>query len=221
MNKWTFREDKFQFLDYFYKFRKNNEVWLINPENGTRKAVKNNGEIEGLEILFPNGEGNIVEIETPYKFNKTQIRLTGSNGKIYIKRNCSMYNQFINIGSNGKCEIGENFYSTQNGRFYVGSSNLQIGHNCLFSREICIYCDDGHKILDNKKKSVINTQKNGVVLQNNIWVGDSVFLLKGTKLASNTVIGARTLISKEFTEENTLIYGTPARVQKSGINWVK
>lgn len=205
----------------FYKFKKNNEVWFVNTETGIKKLIRNNGEIEGLEILFPNGEGNIVEIEVPYKFYRTQIRLTGSNGRLKIKKNCSMFNQFINIGNNGFCEIDENFYSTQNCRFYVGASSLKIGKNCLFSRNITIYCDDGHDIIDNANNLIINRQKEGVFVGDKVWLGDSVFLLKGTMLSNNTVVGARTLVSKEFTDTNTLIYGTPARVQSTNINWEK
>ena len=41
-------------------------------------------------------------------------------------------------------------------------------------------------------------------------------ILKGSKIPSNSMIGACSLVNKEFTEENTVIAGSPAKIIKNG-----
>ena len=43
--------------------------------------------------------------------------------------------------------------------------------------------------------------------------------MKGAKIPNNCIVGANSLVNKEFFEENCLIAGTPAKIIKKGVNW--
>ncbi len=46
-----------------------------------------------------------------------------------------------------------------------------------------------------------------------------ITILKRTNLPDGTIVAANSLINKEFSEQNTLIGGVPAKVLKSNVKW--
>jgi acetyltransferase-like isoleucine patch superfamily enzyme len=43
--------------------------------------------------------------------------------------------------------------------------------------------------------------------------------MKNAGLPDNTIVAAKSVVSKKFTESNTVVGGNPARVVKTGVNW--
>jgi len=99
------------------------------------------------------------------------------------------------------------------------NGSLIIGDDCLFSTGILIRLDDGHTIFDKDTKSVINKQKNPLVIGNRCWIGEGVRINKNARIPSDSVIGNGSVVSSKFTEEFTAIAGNPAKVVKTGIGW--
>lgn len=51
----------------------------------------------------------------------------------------------------------------------------------------------------------------------NVWMGCHTVVTKGTQLASNTTVGAGSVVHGVFEEECTVVAGNPARVCKRGV----
>ena len=46
-----------------------------------------------------------------------------------------------------------------------------------------------------------------------------VTVLKGSEVPNNTTVAFRAIVTKKFTEENTILAGAPAKVVKNNVNW--
>lgn len=111
--------------------------------------------------------------------------------------------------------------SIESCRFAMANeSNLSItiGEDCMLSSNIVFRATDGHAIFELNDKKVINSTK-PIVIGNHVWVGSGVLIMKGTKVLNNSVIGTKSLVTKEFSEGNVVIAGTPAKIVKRYINW--
>lgn len=57
-----------------------------------------------------------------------------------------------------------------------------------------------------------------VFIGSHCWIGLRCLILKGTKLADNTIVGANSLLNKDFYEPNSIIVGNPAHIVNSNVN---
>lgn len=58
-----------------------------------------------------------------------------------------------------------------------------------------------------------------IVLNDNLWIGNRVTIMRGTVLPSNTTVASNSLLNKDYTEygENILLGGMPAKLLKKNI----
>ena len=64
----------------------------------------------------------------------------------------------------------------------------------------------------------INEPKD-IVIGNHVWIGKRVQCLKGTVISDNSIVGAGSLVTKEFCESNVIVAGNVAKVIKKGVSW--
>lgn len=115
----------------------------------------------------------------------------------------------------GRLTIGDNFSCSGLTKIDAKSissfgDDVLIGHCCIFID------DDGHTII--KDGEIINASK-GYHIGNHVWFGRECLILKGTTTADNIVFGARSIVSGNITEENTIVVGAPAKIVKRNISW--
>ena len=192
-----------------------NKIYLI--DNFGNKTPATN--IPGLDIKF-NGINSIVEIgaDPIPKFSNCCIRCYDNT---YTSIGSSKYTiRNLDIGLNGKLIIGENF--SVNGASFIiterPEQTLKIGNDCMFSREILIRTSDAHSLYCNDKKELLNPDNN-IEIGDHVWIGQKATILKNTKIANNSVVGACSIVNKEFNEQNVIIAGNPAKIVKHNINW--
>jgi len=77
---------------------------------------------------------------------------------------------------------------------------------------------DFHKIKKLNEDNFRNKLEN-IDIGNNVWIGCRNTILKGSRIKDNSVIGANSLINKEFEKENVLIAGNPAKIVRENIRW--
>lgn len=184
------------------------------------------------------GEDNIIEFPSDCGslIDKISICINGSNNHIIIKSpNCFIgrlniaVGYFINpnnkwhiymkekVSNNTKMILGGN--STLNsGEILLpeNGTNLTIGDECMLSNNLNLYASDFHAIVDNN--CVLN-RGNNIVIGDHCWIGKNVFICKNTKIPSNSIVGACSVVTKRFDEENIIIAGNPAKIVKRNINW--
>ena len=59
-----------------------------------------------------------------------------------------------------------------------------------------------------------------IKIGNHVWICSKVDILKGAGCGDNCVIGYRSLLTKQFDQNNVLIAGHPAKVIKENVEWI-
>ena len=202
---------------FSHKCPTNNLVVLIDNEGN--KTI--NPKIPGLNVIF-YGEYNIVKIHAPHtNFSNFNIVLYGKS-KVEImqsKNPTPIENTKIDSLYNSRTFIDEDF-SCGGAHIVVDyGTKLTIGKDCMFSTSIAIRTTDGHVIYDNKNKKVISPKN--VTIGNHVWIGADSKIMKGSVIPDGCIVGMNSTVTKAFTQKNSTIVGTPARVAKENISWIR
>ena len=197
------------------KKRRTNTIVLIKS-NGKKVY---NPKIKNLEINF-SGSNNYVEIHEPFIIEDKVLITGNSENRIIINSNNQHRYTKIIMGSKNTLLIGKN--TTTVGlaihMFSGQEKKVTIGDDCMFAWDVMIRTTDAHTVYDIKTKKAINIPKD-VTIGNHVWITAHSTVLKGSKIASNCMVGTGSIINKEFLEENCMLAGSPAKVIKRGINW--
>lgn len=186
------------FLNLF--LRHNNLLWTII-----------NARIKGNKLVFGR---NVI-------FRYCKFEIYGTGNQIIIGDNCRLSGLRVYMCSGqNKLVIGKNTIvnasKEQRTSFNPCEGGIFIGSNCLFSNNIELHTTDYHKIL------VSGQRKNGpkdICIGSHCWIGLQTLVLKGTGLADNCVVGAKSLLNKKYNEPNSVIVGNPAHIVKAHIGW--
>ena len=200
-----------------FKFLRN-KIYKID-KNGNKKRVF---FICGIHFSF-KGKNSVVEIHEPVaKFDRCRI-VCGNN--CFVSIDTSSYrikklNLLIN-GENSSVKIGKNF-SLQNSCEIITrpekNLSLTIGDDCQFGSKIIIRATDGHKIINLEDETVLNKGKD-VVIGNHCWVASDVRILKGSIIASGSVVGMSSVVAGKCDTPNSVYAGNPAKLKKTNITW--
>jgi Acetyltransferase (isoleucine patch superfamily) len=89
---------------------------------------------------------------------------------------------------------------------------VTIGKNCLISWDVTIVDSDIHHLAHQQ----YNAGK--ICIEDNVWIGHGVSILKNVTIGEGSVIGAKSVVTKSI-PPRSLAVGNPARVIKSNIEW--
>ncbi|MEI8622622.1 hypothetical protein P4S66_18285 [Pseudoalteromonas sp. B129b] len=200
-------------------------------------------DIEGLKIE-DSGENNTITVEEGSIFKGCRIILKGNDNNIYLGKALLYKSLVLNLkGNNKRFEVkasskninnlkftsirGNNQVFTIGENFSCGGIEVQmndgdetftIGNNGLFSWGIKVRTSDGHSVVDLATNTAINLPKN-VHIADRVWVGEDVSFLKGSKIATDSVVGSHAVVTKAFEQGNCVIAGFPASIVKENIKW--
>jgi acetyltransferase-like isoleucine patch superfamily enzyme len=85
-----------------------------------------------------------------------------------------------------------------------------LGKNCMMASNSYITDADWHDIYN---RSSAPGGSGSVVLEDNVWLGDSVIVTKGVRIGCNSVAGAGAVVADDV-PPNVVVAGNPARVVK-------
>ena len=105
----------------------------------------------------------------------------------------------------GDIEIGD-YTIVLPGVRIASALSIKIGKNCMFANNAYVSDADWHDVYD-------RTEAPGavapVVLEDNVWIGDSAIVCKGVTIGENSVIGAGAVVSRDI-PKNSIAVGNPA-----------
>lgn len=90
------------------------------------------------------------------------------------------------------------------------AASVQIGDNCMLAANVYVSDSDWHYIY-NRIRPFRCTRP--VILQNNVWLGEGVMVLKGVTIGENSVIGAGAVVTRDI-PPNVVAAGNPAKIIK-------
>lgn len=204
----------------------NNKI-IIVEEDGTEQELAPGNVLPGLEILI-YGSNNIIKIHKPFYSSNSTIQIGNfpdiHNDGAYIEINST--SQFISnkilaaYGKNQKLYIGSGTTMRFARIVMSESSDIYIGNDCMFANDVTIHGADGHTIFDINTGKIYNATLHQVRINNHCWLCSSCLILKGAVIPKNSIVAARSTVTKSFDgEENILIAGNPAVIKKREINW--
>ena len=210
-----------EFLPLFEILRNkilNNQIIIIDSKNRKRKIYRFNG----LKVDF-RGKNSKVIIHSPAIFTNSLIEV-GNNCHIEIQNSIHRINNLVIITANkSEIYIGNNFSCVGckiENRDEAGKI-VSIGDDCMFSYDIIFRTSDGHAIYDLENNRYINTPQKGIEIGNHVWIGMGVSILKDVSICDNTIIGAKSLVTKGNTHKTTILAGTPAKTLKQNVGWTR
>lgn len=181
--------------------------------------------------------GNCLILNDKSYLDNIEITIKGKNNRVIIGKNTKITGK-IEVKSNGSLiEIGD--YSNIDSEIIVFSGDkniisigksvkiyegklsscydnnfIKIGNGCLISNSI-IRNNDAHKIY--KNEILINRGK-GIIIKDRVWLAANTVVLKGVTINSGNVIGIGSIVTKDITNENSIIV-KGERVVEENIRW--
>lgn len=191
---------------------KDNQMQLAgNYLKHSRIVIRGNGN----QIIFKGGGNNFL--------NHCTLKIYGNNNRIVLS---GERNSLLGV---------EIWIEDDGNRFEAGSRNvilhgthlaltegceIRFGDDNLFSSYCVFRTGDSHSILSAITGERINPARS-IRVADRVWGGARTTLLKGASVAADSIIATGSVVTKTFEESNVLIGGTPARVLKQQVKWLK
>jgi acetyltransferase-like isoleucine patch superfamily enzyme len=124
-----------------------------------------------------------------------RVRLDGRHVPIHLA-----------TGPKGRLTIGDNVFI--NGGSSIGAtSEVCIGNGCAIGNYTLIMDSDFHRVDDHSKPAVPEP----VVLEDDVWLGVRVTVLKGVRIGKGAVVAAGAVVTKDV-PARALVGGVPAKL---------
>ena len=134
-------------------------------------------------------------------------------------------NSQITLSNNSYFDKGTLLRLTDNAKFTIGKNSgfnsycvitcqdsITIGDNVMFGPFVTIHDHDHvYKTKELMKKSGYVTAP--IVIEDNVWIGGNVVILKGVRIGTGSVIAAGTIVNKDV-PPNTVVYNKKEVVYK-------
>lgn len=139
-------------------------------------------------------------------------------GEIIFKGTCICAEGWNICVEGGKLTFGSNFFANRNLQIEC-EKDISFGDDVLVGWNVRIRDTDGHAVIcDNIYKDF----RKEIIIHDHVWISSDSTILKGSKIEENSVVACNStvcgLVSKE---KNCLIAGTPSKVKKQNIQWIK
>ena len=168
-----------------------------------------NLSICGKVYFRPNGKGTIK---------------LGDNVSItarFLSNNVGITNPaFLECSEAGKIEIGNNSGLTS--PIISSKISIKIGDYVNIGGNVRIFDHDFHSLnyLDRRDadRDLENVKKEKVIIEDDVFIGTNVIILKGVHIGARSIIAAGSVVSLKNIPHDSLVAGNPAKIIKSDIN---
>lgn len=210
-------------------------VWF----KGYHNTVTLGENVKAQNVIIKCGYGGQVTIGDNCILKNTLI-IAGQKSSVFIGNACSFgdgckIRSYGSIEIGAACSVGENTELLAYDKIVIGkkssivkdgfifadnASPVEIGEDCMMSWPVHIRSNNSHAIIDLENKMNLCTEKvHFVKIGNHVWLGENVTILGGSRLEEGSIIGAGSLVNKEFQEKNVIIAGVPAKIVKEHCTW--
>ena len=102
------------------------------------------------------------------------------------------------------------------GTTIAAAKSVKIGNNCLIGANVTITDYDFHSVEPEGRRYNTNAEDIGcssVIIEDNVWLGMNVIVLKGVKIGQNSIVAAGSVVTKSI-PSNCIAGGNPAKILK-------
>ncbi|MDD5202676.1 MAG: acyltransferase [Sulfurimonas sp.] len=168
-------------------------VFILGNNN---KVLINNGNISNLSVSI-EGDNHFLHINQSRTIRNSKIIMLDNATEIYIGEMTGIAGARIVIA-------GEKNY-------------IKIGKNSMISDNVEIWATDSHSIIDKDSSKRLNADK-PIEIEDHVWIGSGVKILKGVIIKQNSIVGMGSLVVSDV-DENVISAGLPSRTLRTNVNW--
>jgi len=141
-----------------------------------------------------------------------------NNSLVFVGDNAGLYwgGARIEISNDSVCYIGNNTTFERVCMNAFESKHIIIGNDCMFSWDIWLDTNDHHMIFNDNYER-INIAKS-IYLGDHIWFARELAILKGSFIASGSILGAKS-VNSGIKFSNTIYAGNPSKLIKENSFW--
>lgn len=139
-----------------------------------------------------------------------RLKNIDQNSKIWIRDGANIDRGVdIKAQESGKIEIGENTFIGP----YVcfAGESIKVGKDCLIASHSVIYAINHNFADPTRKIKEQGVSYEGIVIEDDCWLGSGVRVLDGVTIGQGSVIGAGAVVTK-YIPPYSVAVGVPARV---------
>ncbi|WP_406249167.1 hypothetical protein ACI7YT_03840 [Microbacterium sp. M] len=203
-----------------------NEIWY-----GSSRVLSSSDLPDGVVINFhARSSGNSVHLAEGARYHNVVVDLGSAIdcvitiGKIRVQFGGVRISFVSNAGrcSTGTfVKIGDD--CVFNGAMHIigpltAEVGVSIGRDCLFASGISVRGSSHHGLWDLETGSLLNPEV-GIDIGDHVWIGDQAVVLNKARIPNGSVVAARSIVNKPFTEAHSLLAGAPAAARRSGVDW--
>lgn len=167
------------------------------------------------------GAGNTVNILDGAVLHNVTITIRGSKNTITIGPHARMRDGHIWAEGDGcAIEIGEatTFEPGVKLAAVEDGSRITIGRDSMFSEDVQVRTSDSHGIWAD---GVRTNPARDVTIGAHVWVGNGAFVLKGVRIPNDSIVGARSVVTRGTDEPRVVLAGFPAQIVRTGASWTR
>ena len=125
----------------------------------------------------------------------------------------------INVNAGAKLSLGSGY---MNHDCVIDCfSFITIGHGVVISERVVIRDSDNHAIISTENGELKSDEKPAaapIVIQDHVWLGMNVVVLKGVTIGEGAIVAAGSVVTKDV-PPHCLVAGVPAKVVKTEVTW--
>ncbi len=117
----------------------------------------------------------------------------------------------LSAGENGLLEIGKSTFINY-GCSISADKLIRIGAECNIGTHVMMMDNDFHRLEPDRRNE--KPESSPIILEDNVWLGGRVIVLRGVTIGRDSVIGAGSIVTKDI-PPRSVAAGIPAKVIKS------
>ena len=157
----------------------------------------------------------MVKISFPYLNSPVTSTIFKTGGKILVEGRATIQDG-CEINVSGELTLGNNFRCNK-GTKIDAKKQVVFGSDVLIGPQCYISDSDGHSLMS-LDGAVINEDE-AIKVGRHVWLGRGVFILKGSEIGEDCVVGAASVVNRKIRLSNVIIAGVPAKVVKESVDW--
>ncbi len=171
------------------------------------------GNLYAKRFLFPHfdhvGVGARVTNPRSFDVHGPRIRLGDHVHMMATPDNQVRFFVWTDGDRSGSISVGD-YCIVLPGARISSACGVVLGKNCMMASNSYITDADWHDIYN---RNSAPGGSSSVVLEDNVWLGDSVIVTKGVRIGRNSVVGAGAVVVDDV-PPNVVVAGNPARIVK-------
>lgn len=125
----------------------------------------------------------------------------------------------INVNSGAKLTLGSGYLNHD--CVIDCFESITVGHRVVISERVVLRDSDNHTVCalgDSVESFGGKAITAPIVLEDNVWIGMNVTILKGVTIGEGSIVAAGSVVTKDV-PPHCLVAGVPAKVIKTGVTW--